>query len=70
MRAEEFAQGIRLVLDVPVHLQDERLTTVEAERALRDAGVDAKKSRRAIDQVSASLILRAYLDRPVGKNRS
>lgn len=70
MRAEEFANGLRLILDVPVHLQDERLTTVEAERALRDAGGDARKARRAIDQVSASIILRAYLDRPVGKNRS
>lgn len=70
MRAEEFADGLRLVLDVPVHLQDERLTTVEADRALRAAGADAKRARRAIDQASASLILRAFLDRPVGENRS
>jgi putative Holliday junction resolvase len=70
MRAEQFAEGLRLVLDVPVELQDERLTTVEADRALRAAGASAKKARRVIDQASASLILRAYLDRPVRKNRS
>jgi putative Holliday junction resolvase len=70
MRAEQFAEGLRLALDVPVDLQDERLTTVEADRALRAAGANAKKARRVIDQASASLILRAYLDRPVRKNRS
>jgi putative Holliday junction resolvase len=70
MRAEEFADGLRLVLAVPVHLQDERLTTVEAERGLRAAGADAKKARQAIDQASASLILRAFLDRLAGQNRS
>lgn len=70
MRAEEFADGLRIVLDVPVHLQDERLTTVEAGRGLRAAGANAKKARLAIDQASASLILRAFLDRLAGKNRS
>ena len=70
MRAEEFADGLRLVLDVPVHLQDERLTTVEAGRGLRAAGADSRKARRAIDQASASLILRAFLDRLSRENRS
>lgn len=70
MRAEEFADGLRLVLKVPVHLQDERLTTVEAGRGLRAAGADSKKARQAIDQASASLILQAFLDRSTGRNRS
>jgi putative pre-16S rRNA nuclease len=70
MHAEEFADGLRLLLDVPVHLQDERLTTVEAERGLRAAGADAKTARRAIDQASASLILQAFLERLAGQNRS
>lgn len=70
MHAEEFANGLRVVLSVPVHLQDERLTTVEAERGLRASGADARKARRAIDQASASLILQAFLDRSSGKNRS
>jgi putative Holliday junction resolvase len=70
MRAEEFADGLRLVLKVPVHLQDERLTTVEAGRGLRAAGANSKKARQAIDQASASLILQAFLDRSTGRNRS
>jgi putative Holliday junction resolvase len=70
MRAEEFADGLRLVLQVPVHLQDERLTTVEASRGLRAAGAKAKKARQVIDQASASLILQAFLDRSSGRNRS
>jgi putative holliday junction resolvase len=70
MRAEEFADGLRLVLTVPVHLQDERLTTVEAARGLRAAGANAKKGRRAIDQASASLILQTFLERLAGQNRS
>ena len=62
-RAEEFATGLRAVLEVPVHLQDERLTTVEANRDLRSAGASGPKARRAVDQAAATLILRAYLER-------
>jgi putative Holliday junction resolvase len=62
-RAEEFATGLRAVLQVPVHLQDERLTTVEANRDLRTAGATGRKARRAVDQAAAALILRAYLER-------
>ena len=65
-RAEEFAAGLRAVLDVPVHLQDERLSTVEAERALRSAGASSRQARGAVDQAAASLILRAYLERTGG----
>jgi putative holliday junction resolvase len=62
-RAEEFADGLRLVLEVPVHLQDERLTTAEAERDLRSAGVGGRERRRRVDQAAATLILRGFLDR-------
>lgn len=62
-RAEEFAAGLRAVLDVPVHLQDERLTTVEAERGLRAAGASGREARGAVDQAAATLILRAFLER-------
>jgi putative Holliday junction resolvase len=62
-RAEEFAEGLRMLLDVPVHLQDERLTTVEADRALREAGVAGRDRRGVVDQAAATLILRAFLDR-------
>lgn len=64
--AEELAEGLRAVLDVPVHLQDERLSTVEAERGLAAAGARGRDRRRSVDQAAASIILRAYLDRAGG----
>lgn len=60
--AEEFAEGLRMVLDVPVHLHDERLTTVEAERGLRAAGAGPRDRRRAVDQAAAAVMLQSWLD--------
>jgi putative Holliday junction resolvase len=60
--AEAFADALRSVVDVPVELQDERLTTVEAERSLRDAGVDGRTRREVVDQTAAAVILQAWLD--------
>jgi putative pre-16S rRNA nuclease len=62
-RAEEFAEGLRMLLEVPVHLQDERLSTVEAERGLREAGAGGRDRRRAVDQAAATVILRSFLER-------
>lgn len=61
--AEEFVGALRAFLEIPVHLQDERMTTVEAERGLRAAGAKGRERRAAVDQAAASLILRAFLDR-------
>lgn len=47
---------------VPVRLADERLTTVSAERSLREAGKRAKQQRGVIDQVAAVAILQGWLD--------
>jgi putative holliday junction resolvase len=47
---------------VPVRLADERLTTVTAQRSLREAGVKAKQQRSMIDQVAAVAILQGWLD--------
>ena len=61
--ATRFAGVLREVLGVPVHLQDERLTTVEAERRLRDAGVKGRDRRAVVDRTAAAIILQGYLDR-------
>lgn len=50
------------VAPVPVRLADERLTTVTAQRSLRDAGVRAKEQRGVIDQAAAVAILQSWLD--------
>ncbi|HHV78991.1 MAG TPA: Holliday junction resolvase RuvX [Firmicutes bacterium] len=47
----------------PVELWDERLSTVEAERALIEGNLSRQKRRRVIDKVAACLILQGYLDR-------
>ncbi|MGU3503218.1 Holliday junction resolvase RuvX [Mycobacterium sp. C31M] len=51
-----------LIAPIPVRLADERLTTVSAQRALRDAGVRAKNQRAMVDQVAAVGILQIWLD--------
>ena len=60
--AERFAEALRGFLGLPVDLQDERLTTVEAERSLGAAGVRGRGRRAVVDQTAAAIILQAYLD--------
>jgi putative Holliday junction resolvase len=60
--AERFADALRGVLEVPVELHDERLSTVEADRALRHAGAGGRDRRRAIDRSAATVILQSWLD--------
>jgi putative pre-16S rRNA nuclease len=60
-KAEEFAAGLEEI-GLSVHLWDERLTTVQAERTLRSGGVGGRKRRRVIDKVAAAVMLQAYLD--------
>jgi len=58
-----FVEGLRRRLDhVPVVTRDERLTTVEAEEKLREAGVGWKERKRVVDQAAAVVILQEYLD--------
>ena len=61
--ALEFVAKLRLVLPCEVHTWDERLTTVAANRALRDAGIKTRQTRKFVDQVAAQMILQGYLDR-------
>lgn len=60
--AEAFAEKLRDRIGVPVVLWDERLTTVEAQRALIAGGVRRERRRLVVDAVAAALILQGYLD--------
>ncbi len=60
--AASFAEALRAFLDVPVVLHDERLSTVEAERSLREAGVTGRRRRSVVDAAAAQIILQAWLD--------
>jgi putative Holliday junction resolvase len=57
------------VAPVPVRLVDERLTTVDAHRSLRDSGVAGRRQRAVVDQAAAVLILQVALDTERGSGR-
>jgi putative holliday junction resolvase len=58
----EFADALTEYTRLPVQLWDERLTTVEAARVLRSSGIGIEKRARAIDRLSAVILLQSYLD--------
>lgn len=60
--ARGFAAKLGAALGVPVELQDERLSTFEAEGRLRERGVKAKDQRGLIDAEAAAVILQSWLD--------
>jgi putative Holliday junction resolvase len=60
--ARAFADALAGVLDVPVELSDERLTTVVATQQLRERGVRGRKQRAVVDQAAAVAILQGWLD--------
>ena len=57
-----FVEQIRKAVPCEVLTWDERLTTVAAQRALRDAGKKTRDTRGYVDQVAAQIILQGYLD--------
>lgn len=57
-----FADTLKETLHLPVHLWDERLTTVSAERTLLEADVSRKKRKQVIDKMAAVFILQGFLD--------
>jgi len=60
--ALHFVEKLRETLPCPVVTWDERLTTVAAHRALREAGKNTRQTRGYVDQVAAQMILQNYLD--------
>ena len=58
----EFGDKLHEASGLPVVYQDERLTTVSAERMLIDADVRREKRKQVIDKVAATIILQSYLD--------
>jgi putative Holliday junction resolvase len=61
-KTEAFGRVIEKISGVPVVYKDERLTTVYAERSLKESGASLKKMKEAVDSVSAQVILQSYLD--------
>jgi len=57
-----FAEGLEARSGLPTRLWDERLTSVEAGRVLRQSGIGIEKRARAVDKLSAVILLQSYLD--------
>jgi putative Holliday junction resolvase len=60
--ARAWATTFEGLVDVPIELVDERLTTVSATAALRASGKSARQSRAVVDQAAAVALLQGYLD--------
>jgi putative Holliday junction resolvase len=61
-RARAFGEMLGAALEVEVVYWDERLTTVAAERSLREMGRRGPKRRDVVDQSAATILLQGYLD--------
>ncbi len=59
---KHFVQLLSQATTIPVKTWDERLTTVQAERSLRESQMTRKKRSKVVDIVSAAIILQSYLD--------
>jgi putative Holliday junction resolvase len=59
---QAFAEELRAALSVPIHMFDERLTSVAAERLMQDMGIKPERRKARIDEVAASIILQDFLD--------
>ena len=60
--AQAFAERLRAAIPCPVVLWDERLTTVQAERALLEGNVSRRHRRSVVDAAAAALLLQSWLD--------
>ena len=61
-RVLAFVEALKACVACPVNVMDERLTTVQSERALIAMDVRRDKRKQVIDQLAAQLILQSYLD--------
>ena len=68
--ARAFGEELSKLVTVPIIYQDERLSTVSAERILIESGVRREKRKDKIDSIAATIILQTYLDKKSFKKGS
>ena len=61
-KMQVFAQELRKKSGLPVHLWDERLTSAEANRLLRETEISIEKRGKAVDRMAAILILQGWME--------
>lgn len=62
-RTMEFVEELKLLVDVPVDVWDERLSTAEGQTRLREQGLNRKERTRRADVAAAIVILESWLRR-------
>ncbi len=63
LSVQSFARTIQERFHLPVHLWDERLTSAQASRVLRDSEMSIKRRSEVVDRLAAVLILQSWMDR-------
>lgn len=63
---EGFVQKLKTAITVAVYLEDERLSSHQAEEILHAHGKRIKGNKEKIDRMAAAIILQSFLDRPHG----
>jgi len=61
-KVEAFIAELRKFVAVPIKTWDERLTSTQANRFLRESNVRGRKQRHKVDQTAAAILLQSYLD--------
>ena len=61
-RVDAFVRALAERTDIPLKSVDERLSSVQAERMLRESGIEPSKNKARIDSAAAAIILQSYLD--------
>jgi putative holliday junction resolvase len=61
-KVQAFADELRAKFQIPVHMWDERLTSVQANRLMREADVSIEKRAASVDRMAAILILQSFMD--------
>ena len=61
-KMQAFAEAIRHRFRLPVHLWDERLSSAQASRLLRETDMSIKRRGQVVDQMAAVLILQSWMD--------
>ena len=64
------AERLATLVDVPVELHDERLTTVTADRDMLAAGLNAIERRKVVDKIAAAIMLQSWLDARANRLRA
>ncbi|MCR4787044.1 MAG: Holliday junction resolvase RuvX [Lachnospiraceae bacterium] len=66
----EFKEKLERRTGLPVVMWDERLSTVEADKVMMDAGVRRENRKEYVDKIAATIILQGYLDRRSAENKN